>query len=79
MRKAFQIDDNNPIPLHIHHKLDTQEEQNSSIDCILLNCTFVLGRWMMIHYKRVMKRDDNERRREVKEEGIVLSVNQLIE
>ena len=26
-----------------------------------------------------MKRDDNERRREVKEEGIVLSVNQLIE
>ena len=48
MRKAFQIDDNNPIPLHIHHKLDTQEEQNSSIDCILLNCTSVLCRWIMI-------------------------------
>ena len=37
MRKAFQINDNNPIPLHIHHKLDNQEEQNSSIVLITLN------------------------------------------
>ena len=75
MRNAFQIYDNNPIPLHIHHKFDTQEKQNSSIACILLNWTSILYRWIRIHDKRVMKRNDNERRREAKEEGIVLHIN----
>ena len=48
MRMVFQIDDTNPIPLHIHHIFDTQEEQNSSIDCIQWNHSSVVNKWMMI-------------------------------